>query len=248
MDPNNENLDRVEDWLNGQQEAFMPRPGFVQASRRRLLARIQAEPACVNDQSAVHRAWQDLKAMLKAPSHSWVSRPQSLRSPRLLATLIVVITVALVQNTRVLALSSQTWLPGDQLYPLKASWENASVVLASSTSDRARTHIELTRQRVLEAQALAIEGRYENIPGAVQDLDRHVSGAVKAIQDLAQIDLVQAQELARALQMTLEDQDDLLKLLAIIAPHDARQDLQQAVDITEAGVKALQSVNYPDSG
>lgn len=248
MNPDDENLDQVEGWLNERREALNPRPGFVRASRRRLLARIQAEPASINDRSAVRRVWRGMATLFNAPAYSMGRGRRFSRSPRLLAVLVLVTAVALIQNTRALALASPTWLPGDQLYPLRAAWENASPALAPSAAVKARTHIELAQQRILEAQALAIEGRYGNIPGAVQDLDTHVSGAVKAIQELAQVDLVQAQQLAGLLQMTLEGQDDLLKLLTEIAPSNARQGLQQAVDIAAAGVEAIQSVSFPGSG
>ncbi len=216
-------------WLQERRPALAPRPGFVAASQRRVLARIEVQGGLT---PASKMRWSF--ASLRYPS-TWRHY-----IPRL--ALVYLLLVALLLNAGRITTASLKWLPGDVGYPVKLAMEGIALLATPSPAGDARLHIQFAQRRLLEAQALVLESRFDQIPATVANFGRHVQGAVSAVDRVAQQDRGQAHELALDLQRVFSKQMPLVVLLSGFTPADSRADFQLVLSIAEDGVSAMEKV------
>jgi Domain of unknown function (DUF5667) len=216
-------------WLDGHRQALQPRPGFVPASRRRLLTRI----ATAGPSTPVNRLRWTF-ASLRFPS----IRRKFI--PRL--ALIYLLLVSFLLCAGRISRASLTWLPGDIGYPLKTVMEDFAVFATPTAAGDARLHIEFAHRRTLEAQALVLEGRYEYIPATVANFSRQVDQAVGCVDRLAGKDRSQAYRLALELERVLNQQTPMVVLLSGFTPEGARPDFERVLTIAEGGLSDVQKV------
>jgi hypothetical protein len=210
-------------WLKAQSGALDPRPGWLPASRRRLLARLPHTKSS---------PWQVL----------WMRFNCALRSRAMVASLMVLLVLFTTQSVASLVVSAPTWLPGDSLYPLRTAVEVWRLALTRDPGEKALLHIEYANRRMMEAQALVMEGRYDDLSGPVANFNYHTTQAIGAINQLAAQDSAQAHRLAIRLGYTLNKQNGLLSLLAEISPAAAREKLLDVLDISAFGLSAIQQL------
>jgi hypothetical protein len=223
-------------WLHEHQQDLAPRPGFVPASRRRLLDRIAADGSVT---PANRLRWSF--ASLRFPS----TRRKYI--PRL--ALAYLLLVSLLFCAGRVSRASLTWMPGDLGYPLKTAMEELAVLVTPTSAGDARLHIQFAHRRMLEAQALVLEGRYEYIPATVADFSRHVDRTVGSVHRLARQDRAQAYRLALDLERVLNQQTSMVVLLAGFTPENARSDFERVLTISEGGVSELRKfVEEEESG
>ncbi|MFM8321999.1 MAG: DUF5667 domain-containing protein [Chloroflexota bacterium] len=208
-------------WLVERQAALQPRPGWTNASKQRLLARLAVRPRS-------RRELFNLRCLAV------------LRSPALLAGLLLVLALLAGRSAVSLAASAPGWLPGDDLFPLKSFIEDSRLALTAAPARQADLHIEYARRRLLDAQALVFEGRYEDLPATVVDFDYHTGQALRLIEQAARQDPAQARDLAERLHTVLDGQQSLVALLAQIAPERAQADLRLALSIAASGITSAQ--------
>lgn len=216
-------------WLQARRLGLQPRTGFVSASRRRLVARLEAEGARA---PASRLRWSI--ASLRYPS-TWRNY-----APRL--ALVYLFLVALLLNLGRVSAASLSWLPGDLAYPVKLGLENTALLATPTASGDARLHIQFAHRRLMEVQALALESRFDQIPATVANFGRHVDLAVRAVDRVARQDRAQAHTLALDLQRVLSKQTPMVVLLSGFTPADARADFELVISIAEDGVSAMQKV------
>jgi hypothetical protein len=216
-------------WLQKSRQEFEPRPGFVAASRRRLVARIEAQSAAPR---APNLRWAI--SSLRYPS-TWRAY-----APRLVMIYLLLVTLLLSAGR--VSRASLTWLPGDIGYPVKIAMENIAVLATPTAAGDARLHIQFAHRRLIEAQALVLEARYDQIPATVNNFAYHVGRAVRSVDRVARHDRGRAQSLALDLQHVLSKQTPLVVLLSGFTPEDARADFQNVLTIAENGISAMQRV------
>lgn len=214
-------------WLQARRAGLQPRPGFISASRGRLLARLETEGAI---STTSHWRWSI--ASLRYPS-TWRNY-----APRLV--LVYLLLVALLLNAGRVSAASLNWLPGDLAYPVKLALEEVALFATPTASGDARLHIQFAHRRLMEVQALVLESRFDQIPATVANFGRHVDLAVRAVDRLASRDQAQAHVLALDLQRVLSKQTPMVALLSGFTPADARADFQLVLLIAENGVSAMQ--------
>lgn len=223
-------------WLQAKGQEFQPRPGFVAASRRRLVERIQAQSAAPR---APNLRWAI--SSLRYPS-TWRTY-----APRLVMIYLLLVTLLLSAGR--VSRASLAWLPGDLGYPVKVAMENIALLATPTAAGDARLHIQFAHRRLIEAQALVLEARYEQIPATVDNFAYHVDRAVRSVDRVARHDRGRAQSLALDLQRVLSRQTPLVALLSGFTPEDARADFQSVLSIAENGVSAIKNLLEPgDSG
>jgi hypothetical protein len=83
-------------------------------------------------------------------------------SLRRIAVTLAVVTVLFVSGTGLVGASSNT-LPGDNLYPVKRTWEGIRLLLTFSPGQRDGLEIEHENERLQEVQELLTEGRSEEV-------------------------------------------------------------------------------------
>ena len=222
--------------LQQAQAALEARPGFLDASQKRLLERIQAQPP----RRAV--PWLKIPPRRQTWEPFWIRR---YRGAFRLVSLALILFMLLV-NFRQLGLAMPTWLPGDAPYPLITALEEARLFFAPSPAQQTRLHTEFARRRLAEIQGLVFEGRYEQIAPAAVDFERHVDAATRLLQRLAQRDPLQAQALAAGLQVALRSQDDLMPLLASFTPAAERAQFEHIRFVVEDGMHSMQQLFLPN--
>jgi hypothetical protein len=210
--------------------AFEPRPGFVRASRRRVLAQLPT-------------------ARARRPRLGWRwARATGWRSPALQGVLTGLLVLMLFFSANRLASAAPAWLPGDLLYPLKPLAEDAALLTSLSSEKDAELHIEYANRRLVEIQSLALEGRYELIPTTVEGLDRHVTDALVAVSQVSGQRQETARSLARRLDHTLSSQLGVVSVLSGAAPGAARAQLHRLLLIAADGMSTVRFIIPFDSG
>jgi hypothetical protein len=216
-------------WLQERRPELQPRPGFVSASRRRLMAQIETQGAAARS-SRLRESF----ASLRYPSirRQYIQR----------LALVYMLLVTLLLNAGRVSTASLSWLPGDFGYPVKLAMEGMAVLATPGAAGDAHLHIQFAHRRLMEVQALVLENRFEQIPATVANFGRHVDGAVHSVDRVARQDQAQAHDLALDLQRVLSKQTPLVVLLSGFTPENARADFQHVLSISEDGVSAMQKV------
>jgi hypothetical protein len=215
-------------WLGEKGKILDPRPGFVYASRGRLISQVQQE-----------------NGFEKAQPRFWLLglngryRPFRLTLQMALVGLLIFV-LALGSST--IALASQSAIPGDTLYPIKITIEKAELALTPGSLGDARLHIEFAQRRLSEVQSLVLEGKYEYITQTVSDFEYQVNQAVYYLKTAADQNGFLAKALATSLQETLVGQAKLVAILAAIVPPDAKQEMERALQISQDGIVEMQGL------
>ncbi len=225
-----------ESWLRSKQSCMDPRPGFVAASQKRLLARIRAENGA---RKTTAPRWM---------SPDWVNQRYTVGEFVLRASLLALVVGFLLLNAARSVQASATGLPGDFFYPLKIALERTRLATSFSATGDAQLHIQYARLRLMEVQALTFEGRYEAIPGVVDDFEWHVHKALLSIDRVSIRDRETAHALADSLQQTLTAQGDLLRLMVGFAPLQARSQFDHVRLISENSASELREIFAPNGG
>ena len=220
-------------WLGRKREALEPRAGFVGASKSNLVTRVVEQKAEVG--------------LKRRTAIGWRSLIKSKKFALYLET-VLLLFVTVFYTGRNLVRASNSWLPGDFLYPAKTVLEQVALILTFDPKEDGALHIEYAQRRILEAQALFFEDRYEEVPPTILNFGYHVSGAVLKVNQVAKRDPVKAREMARKLEGVLSGQTHLVLLMAGFSPAPTRVEFERAVQISEEGLIAVQNVLDPGSG
>jgi len=192
-------------WFRMHRATLDPRPGFIAASNRRVLEKIHQEqlaktqPAPVAGENIFARIWQAMTGE---------------RQLVFQAALVFVMLIVMVVGSGGVAYVSQDALPGDLLYRVKLSLEEAQVMFASGEETRAQLHIHLAQRRLVEIQALINQDRLGDIPKIIGLFEDHINQAIKHMTAVGERDRNKAVALAASLQSTLQDQVGIFTLLA----------------------------------
>jgi hypothetical protein len=221
-------------WLNEGRASLDPRPGFVRASRGRLLEALDP---------ARRPAAGSLRARL---SSFWLGLSRAQLAGRALLALLLLVSLWFSLDRSLQA--SQTSLPGDSLYAVKLAAENLRLWAAPSAAGEARLHIEFARLRLMELQSLIIEGGYEYVPETVARYESHVDRAVRAVARVSRRDVGEAHALARALQSALVPHTDLVLMFSGGAPQQARAQFERVRDASLNSATELDEMFSPGDG
>jgi len=221
-------------WIRQWREVFDPRPGFTAASRRRLVASIQAREG----------RRDSLFAWARLPRLWPVYRP----GLALRVILFVLLFLSASWSASSLARAAHTWLPGDPLYPLKIAAERIELRLKPGTDQDAQLHIRFAERRLIEVQALTLEGRYEELSPTIKDFAYHIEQVVQEVSRLAQRDPDRARLLAVDLQVMLSKHSGLVDILARFVPAYAQAEFDLVRLVAQESVLRIHDVLSPDSG
>lgn len=212
-------------WLYGQREALAPRPGFVAESRQRLMARIAVEKSSNRAQAPPARAfgwWDALVSLFSQKRFAYRFA---------LATLLLVF---LVVSTSGVAAAAQWTIPGDTLYPVKTSIEQAQLALTFSEAHRAQLYITFSGRRLVEIQSLVIENRFEYLHSAINQFDSQEKEATRLLRDLGKKDAPRAKELAGELLQIMVNQTAVLPVLMKVTPQSSQGEIERLLELTMA--------------
>jgi hypothetical protein len=205
--------------------AVSVRPGFRLTSRRRLLERLEPHQP-VWKRWFLRRAGKDTR-----PIHT-----------RRLATLwmvILVLVVSLIGGGT--AYASGSALPGDDLYSLKLSIEDARLFLADDAGDVSLS-VQFAQNRAEEIRALVEADREEDLSLAVDLFSEQVVGATDSLTVLAQTDPDRAAQLGSLLDQTLSTHTEKLNSLLATVPDVARPAIERAILASNRGQGIIQDL------
>lgn len=217
-------------WLNRAGEALDPRPGFILASRRRIQSGVSG------------RYGRNPWLMWKWSAVYWW------QSPVLHVALVVLLAAVGYFNVAGISQAAQYAIPGDWLYPVKTAGESLRLAASLTAEKDTRLHIAFARRRLLEAQSLAFENRYDRIPETVADFDYHVTRAVILVGWISPHRPAQARGLTGELEQAVIGQVGMVDLLHGFTPDTTRIELKRMISISTDGVTAARLLSRPGSG
>ena len=111
-------------------------------------------------------------------------------------------------------------LPGDVLFPLKTKLENVRVKSTDNSTAQARLHLQFADRRLSEMRSLFEQGRYADITLATGEFTRNIQQTSGIVQNLSQVDPVQASALNGRVLVLLRGYSELLASNLVRIPVD----------------------------
>ena len=219
-------------WLISQQAEVSTRPGFVAASRKRVVERIQQE---ASGQNAKHSFFGMIWPQRLA--YRWVA----------VASLFLVVLSGLCGVVTL----SQNSLPGEDLYQVKRAYEQVAISVAPSEAKRATLAAQFSRRRLEEARQLIGKGDYAAAESSLVEFEQGVHQAITHLQQVSDRQLNEKQDTAVVVQQNLSNNADQLAQLAPSVPPEILGVVIHARDTSISGVvvaaKVIDEVNEKKS-
>lgn len=152
-------------------------------------------------------------------------------------TVFLLLVISLVGSGTVYA--SDQALPGDVLYPLKLSIEDARLWISDDAEDVALA-TRFTQTRIEEIQALIEAGREEDLQLAVDLLSSRITMATGALEIIAHDEPERAAQLASLLEQALVTDSEVLSTQLETVPDRARPAIQRAILASNRGKQVVQ--------
>ena len=195
-------------WLVSRQEQVHTRPGFVPASKKRVLERIKQE---ASSQDAKHGF---LGFLLPRFGVHW--------APALVAAIIV------LSSTGGLLSAAQGSMPGDQLYTVKRISEQVAAGITFNEMQRVELNSQYTGRRLDEAAALITGGKYEAAEPALDAFEQQGSRTVELLEGVSNHQLKTKEALAAAVEEDFLQQANRLQAMQVVSPAEMQGRLAQA--------------------
>jgi RNA polymerase sigma-70 factor (ECF subfamily) len=153
------------------------------------------------------------------------------------------LVLALFGGMGITAYALSSSLPGDTLYPLKTSVENARAELTADPATLARLHIEFAARRLSEIRSLIHEGRYRDIAQAVSQFEIDIQKFTNLIEGLSQTDPTQAVGVSEETAVILLGYDVILAQTFADVPGDIQPVIQHAIHALRSAVTVLDAMD-----
>jgi uncharacterized membrane protein YgcG len=134
-------------------------------------------------------------------------------------------------------------LPGDALYPVKTSLENARAGLTTDDAVKASLFLGFAGRRLDEIKSLIAEGRFNQVPQTADQFERDIEKAQEAIRHFAENNPARAAELNAQAANILKGYDDALNALLSSAPLDVQPVIQGAMNASNSAVDSMDNAN-----
>jgi hypothetical protein len=154
-------------------------------------------------------------------------------------TVLLVLAVSLAGVGTVYA-SSQS-VPGDTLYPIKLSLEEARLLLSDDAGD-VLLSIEFMQTRLIEMQALRDFNREQELDLAVMHFSETIAGATESLAAVAREDPARAAELSVLLETSLSTHADVLSAQLTSVPEPARPAIERAILASNQGREVVRDL------
>lgn len=225
-------------WLQVHRTILDPRPGFVSASRSRLVERIKAEqvaqarPLSKQLKLSLVNVWRQLVPVQGSARKRFAFQ----------LAMVVMLLFSMIAGSTGVAYAAQNAIPGDRLYPMKLTIEDGQLFLMPGLAGDIGLHITFSSRRLVEMQSLITENRLAYIGETVNRFENHVFQAVFLLERLAVRNAARASELAIKLSNTLASHTDVLKILAQAVPEQSALEIAHAFQATQIGAASVQEV------
>ncbi len=218
--------------LAAMQEALGPRPGFVSASRQRLVTQFFL-PAQWGKRAPVPLFFRNLGA--------WPPRRLAFQAALALLVGVCVLTGVVLSH------AAQGALPGEVFYPVKTFSENLQLSLSLTAARRTQLTLDYAGRRITEIEALMLEGGYDRAAATLNLFDQQVGQATALLEDYSRQNVGEARELAQKLIRLLEDESRVSSLLLASAPEHLKAQLDEAIHNSQDRAMEIQAL-FADLG
>ena len=158
-------------------------------------------------------------------------------------SLIPAIVIGLVAIGGGVVATSQNAIPGNVLYGLKNATEKIRTVLSFTHSEKAKTHLSITLEKLEEIERLRSQkDPAQHISAAAESLKKHQDAAIEEFNQLNSKNQ-NSSDIINKLQINSEQQQIVLVDLLNKVPEAAKQGIQNAIDSSIKGLQKAQEVH-----
>lgn len=125
---------------------------------------------------------------------------------------LVFALLSVVIGGGIIAEVSNTSLPGDALYVLKAKAEQARLSFYSDAT-RSFAQLAIAQKRLEELKEIAVSKSADNLSSALKEFDSNVNAASRRLAELMQKDPSKTQEIGRELAQLFKSKSEVEKIL-----------------------------------
>jgi hypothetical protein len=211
-------------WLYSRSEQVAPRPGFIKASRKRVVEQIKQEAHSQNGKQALFG----------------FARPKQNRVFQWAAALTVVLIILSMLGGTVSY--AQNSLPGQQLYAMKRASEALAMGISIDPVHKVELSIQITDRRFNEVQELVAAGKMEYVPATLADFNQDVRQSLALLAQVNDALPAEKMVLAQRLTSNLASKAEALQILADSVPASVQVDLVSAHDLTVNGATSALAV------
>ena len=212
-------------WLFAHKVAVEPRPGFVKASRSRLVERIRQE----KQQKPL--TWRE-RLQLRLPVQRVVP-----------VAFVMILMLSLFVSGTVVS-TSQRALPGDQLYGVKRTLEGLALATSLDKATDAELQIRFVEERLAEVTALIVNEQYEEATATLLEYEEQLDQAFASLENLKDKDINRAKRLASQLEMITVSYRSILAALADTIPSSFQEALTRAIIVSNIAENRTQVFAY----
>jgi hypothetical protein len=203
-------------WLITKQEQVRARPGFVSASRKRLVNRIKQEAST----GGAKRAFLGFNWPLRRPAFQWV------------AALLIFLVFFSASGGVVSA--AQGSIPGEDLYQVKRFSEQVVYDLTQHDGRKIEISRHYADRRLMEVEALITRSDYALAQETLLDFERQINKTLVLLEQTQEVTPREKLVLAEALNDEMNRQTGRLEALMVNAPPAMQQPLASARDASVA--------------
>lgn len=168
------------------------------------------------------------------------------RSILFMITSLIILAAFLFGGVGITAYAASSSLPGDALYPLKTTIENARVNLTADPANQARLYMYFAGRRLSEIQSLISEARYTDIVQAASEFESDIQKALSAVESLSQTDPAQAVALNAEIAAVLRGYSNILTQMLASIPGDIQPVIQSAINDAQSAASLLNANDDDD--
>ncbi len=203
--------------FNADLDAFFPAGAAYSSALKAPVAR--------PEQAALRPAAPVVRPAAAARPAAWYSRP--LFAYLALSLLLV---VAMFGGGAITVFAAGSALPGDTLYPVKLSAEQAQVSLTVSPAHQAELYLKFAQERLEEMNTLANLGQYQAVGPLAMQYSHNVALAAERAHRVLQRDPERARILNRQVAQSVEQLQQAAGLVILNAPQALQASLKTALD------------------
>ncbi|GAB4577681.1 MAG: hypothetical protein Fur0022_04120 [Anaerolineales bacterium] len=142
---------------------------------------------------------------------------------------ITALIVLLVGATAISA-ASQSALPGDALYSVKTSLEDAQLSVTTNATEQAKLNMKFAEARLAEIQTLVDQQRYEELPLATENLATQLAQATQQVEEVAATDPETGAALSNELAALVAKHTNVLNTLLTAIPETIKPVVQTTLN------------------
>jgi uncharacterized membrane protein YgcG len=159
----------------------------------------------------------------------WESLRWTNRSSLAGIAVVIVVLAFLFSGAGLTAFAAQDALPGDALYGVKTSLEQARWQITNRAANQAQLQLGFAQRRIDEIAGLIAAGRFSEVALASLEFQQHIDLALQAVARLAETDPSQAAGISSQVTDALQRYAAALSGMIASVPENVRPELEQAV-------------------